>query len=382
MRPLLLACTVVMIAAAAASSSLLPLAHAESIILDDVRSDQSATAPSQLTYEASGLRVTSAELGDFPLLAIYVEPDSAGAAASSSGGMSLTIALPGTAFDPVFDDDNNYSIDIFTGIGLHDVFETSERNLFITELPVGIDIIDVYVVKLDAGATAAEGPAVDEGASPAAGEESVPPAVPPVVEEGKDAGSDVTASDSATAPGEESVPPAVPPVVEEGGDETTAGGEDDAVPGEMEVSPGGGGTEPAGITDAGEGRDVPAATGDDSVATGGDAGGARGGDGGDDGEKKAPTSSGPADMTAGAGHAGPAAGAEEKGEKNIAACGPGTILVDGVCVLDDSPAPVDDKPRPIGRDLMYGAAAGFLSAGVIGVILALARRAETRKRPS
>jgi Kazal-type serine protease inhibitor domain len=57
-------------------------------------------------------------------------------------------------------------------------------------------------------------------------------------------------------------------------------------------------------------------------------------------------------------------------------CGPGTILTDGVCVAE----PVESAPpRGLGTQLVVSLVAGFVIAGIIGVVLALMSKASKSK---
>ena len=51
-------------------------------------------------------------------------------------------------------------------------------------------------------------------------------------------------------------------------------------------------------------------------------------------------------------------------------CGPGTILKDGVCVIESTPI-TTTSPKALGKELIYGFMAAFVIAGGIGVILGL-----------
>ncbi|MFB5607765.1 MAG: hypothetical protein ACE5RG_06640, partial [Candidatus Nitrosomaritimum yanchengensis] len=55
-------------------------------------------------------------------------------------------------------------------------------------------------------------------------------------------------------------------------------------------------------------------------------------------------------------------------------CGPGTILKDGVCVVESTPK-VASSPSALGKELVYGVIAAFVVAGTIGIILALMSKA-------
>ncbi len=55
-------------------------------------------------------------------------------------------------------------------------------------------------------------------------------------------------------------------------------------------------------------------------------------------------------------------------------CGPGTILKDGVCVIESTPT-TTSSPKALGKELVFGFTAAFVIAGAIGIILALISRA-------
>ncbi len=78
-------------------------------------------------------------------------------------------------------------------------------------------------------------------------------------------------------------------------------------------------------------------------------------------------------------------------EKPKTECGPGTILQDGVCVLDERCGPgtvlEDDEcvvepvtesevaPQGLGKQLVIGVVAGFIIAGIVGLVLAIMSKA-------
>jgi hypothetical protein len=55
-------------------------------------------------------------------------------------------------------------------------------------------------------------------------------------------------------------------------------------------------------------------------------------------------------------------------------CGPGTILKDGVCVIESTPI-TTTSPKALGKELIYGFMAAFAIAGGIGIILGLISKA-------
>ena len=77
-------------------------------------------------------------------------------------------------------------------------------------------------------------------------------------------------------------------------------------------------------------------------------------------------------------------------------CGPGTVLKDGICVLDETCGPgtilqddtciVDPTPQQpaasktgLTKELIFGAVAGFVVAGTVGVFLAIMSKASKNK---
>ena len=56
-------------------------------------------------------------------------------------------------------------------------------------------------------------------------------------------------------------------------------------------------------------------------------------------------------------------------------CGPGTVLEDGVCVLDSTPQPTTTSSKGLGKELITGVVAAIAIAGVIGIILAIISKA-------
>ena len=50
-------------------------------------------------------------------------------------------------------------------------------------------------------------------------------------------------------------------------------------------------------------------------------------------------------------------------------CGAGTVLKDGVCVVES--VPVTTTSKGLGKELIYGFIAAFVIAGIIAIILAL-----------
>ena len=66
-------------------------------------------------------------------------------------------------------------------------------------------------------------------------------------------------------------------------------------------------------------------------------------------------------------------------------CGPGTILENGVCVLDSTPAAYsspntnDTSVKGLGKEFLIGIVAAFVIAGTLGIIVALISKASKRK---
>ena len=56
-------------------------------------------------------------------------------------------------------------------------------------------------------------------------------------------------------------------------------------------------------------------------------------------------------------------------------CGPGTILKDGVCVLDSTPQPTHTSVKGMGKELVMGVVAAFVVAGTVGLILGIMSKA-------
>ena len=56
-------------------------------------------------------------------------------------------------------------------------------------------------------------------------------------------------------------------------------------------------------------------------------------------------------------------------------CGPGTIFENGVCVLDSTPQPTTTSVKGLGKDLMMGVIAAIAIAGVVGIILGILAKA-------
>lgn len=317
----MLACAAVLVLAVS------PFAYAQAVDLADARSDTSGGGPEMLEYESSGLNVTGAELLDFPFLSISVE------FTDDAGDRALTVFFADPLFDPVFDPEG-YQLDIITDVGLHDSFETSGRNMTITNLPVGIESIDIYLSARDAAEDA-----VPDGDSPAA-QDPDPGAADAGASDDEAVGGDAAQDQPTDAP--------------------------EPVAGEVQQQA---------MSEEEEG-----VTGDTA------------GDGGSGATSNMPSEAG---ETPGVGETPPQPSQDgpASGEPSIE-CGPGTVLVDDVCILEEPPesdmeeaesytAPAPQNggdTRADNRDLIFGAAGGFLAAGVIAVLLALIHRADRRRR--
>jgi len=56
-------------------------------------------------------------------------------------------------------------------------------------------------------------------------------------------------------------------------------------------------------------------------------------------------------------------------------CGPGTVLQDGACVLDSTPQPSSSSIKGMGKDMVMGVIIAFVGAGVVGIVFALIGKA-------
>ena len=331
-------------------------AYAESAALVDARADADdgafEAAPEALEYDSSGILVTGAELGTFPFLALSVETGGTG---SDSGGaglgeMTLSIDLSHTVFDPVFDDEN-YSLYLFTDAGTHTAFEASGRNLVISDLLAGIEVVDIYVTPISAedDRDAAESATGDVEGGPLAPTSDPDPVPPPT-----------DAAPPPPPPPPPTAPPPPPPDPEAGtgsiGDDAGAA-PDDA--GQPQAPLDGADGDPSGASESG-GQELPGEPG------------AIGGDGPD-----SPVSGdAPATLSP----------SEPEPEDDLSGkCGPGTELVDGACVPSHmlypfKPPPADSGPKLFARDAISGLGAGFLVAGIVAIPLALIARAHGRNK--
>ncbi len=55
-------------------------------------------------------------------------------------------------------------------------------------------------------------------------------------------------------------------------------------------------------------------------------------------------------------------------------CGPGTILKDGVCVIESTPI-TTTSPKALGKEMVYGFVAAFVASGIVGIVFALIAKA-------
>ena len=56
-------------------------------------------------------------------------------------------------------------------------------------------------------------------------------------------------------------------------------------------------------------------------------------------------------------------------------CGPGTVFKDGTCILDSTPQPTTTSVKGLGKDLMMGVVAAIAIAGIVGIILGIMAKA-------
>ncbi|MDH3361470.1 MAG: hypothetical protein OEL56_03625 [Nitrosopumilus sp.] len=56
-------------------------------------------------------------------------------------------------------------------------------------------------------------------------------------------------------------------------------------------------------------------------------------------------------------------------------CGPGTILKDGTCVLDSTSKPTQTSVKGMGKELVMGVVVAFIVAGTVGLILGIMSKA-------
>jgi hypothetical protein len=55
-------------------------------------------------------------------------------------------------------------------------------------------------------------------------------------------------------------------------------------------------------------------------------------------------------------------------------CGPGTVLKDGVCVIESTPTPTS-SPKALGKEMVFGFMAAFVVSGIVGIVFALIAKA-------
>jgi len=55
-------------------------------------------------------------------------------------------------------------------------------------------------------------------------------------------------------------------------------------------------------------------------------------------------------------------------------CGPGTILKDGVCVIESTPTPTS-SPKSLAKEMVFGFMAALVVAGIVGLVFALIAKA-------
>jgi len=55
-------------------------------------------------------------------------------------------------------------------------------------------------------------------------------------------------------------------------------------------------------------------------------------------------------------------------------CGQGTVLKDGVCVIEFTPTPTS-SPKALGKEMVYGFMAALAVSGIVGIVFALIAKA-------
>jgi len=56
-------------------------------------------------------------------------------------------------------------------------------------------------------------------------------------------------------------------------------------------------------------------------------------------------------------------------------CGPGTILKDGECVLDSTPKPTETSVKGMGKEMVMGVIIAFVAAGIVAVVFGIMSKA-------
>ncbi len=317
--------------------------------------DASVEVPPLLEYEGSQMAITTATLGTFPFLELSVSFDDDAVTADTR----LEILLSDMVFDPIFD--INADFQILTETDFHENFEISQRNLIISELPVGIETVEIFVAKEttidDVDDTVVDDTVVDDT----------------VVDDTltEDIIDDTVVDDTLTEDiiddtftennfvSDEISPDTIPIP-----DLDTVDNSDEDLPTFDIIA-----VQPFDTSKCGPGTVLV----DDTCIL----------------ESDAPTDTskcGPGTVLVD-----DTCILESDAPTDTSKCGPGTVLVDDTCVLElsDSTSVVnDDEPETIpaastakvsGRELVTGVIAGFVIAGFVGVILALMHRANRRK---
>ena len=318
---------VVLMCAAATTLLVYAPAYAASVPLDYSYDDYdtSVGVPTLLEYEGTQMTITTAALGTFPFLELSVSFEDGAVTADTQ----LELLLSDVVFDPLFDADADFQI--LTETDFHEKFEISNRNLIISELTVGIETVEIFVVQ--------ETTSVEDVDDNVADDTMTDPTAPEDIAD--DTMTDPTApEDIADDILVEDVfgPDDIPfDLIEIPGADTVDNFEDLTMPDISDV-------QPFDTSKCGPG----------TVLVDG-------------------------------------ACILETDVSDDTKCGPGTVLVDGACVLDSSDSssvvnddesesiPVSSNTKINGRDLVAGVVAGFVVAGFVGVILALIHRAGRKK---
>ena len=332
--------------------------------------DASVEVPPLLEYEGSQMTITTATLGTFPFLELSVSFDDDAVTADTR----LEILLSDMVFDPIFD--INADFQILTETDFHENFEISQRNLIISELPVGIETVEIFVAKEttidDVDDTVVDDTVVDDTVvdDTVVDDTMTEDIIDDTFAENNFV-SDEVSSDTIPIPDLDTV---------DNSDEDLPTSDIIAVQ-PFDTSKCGPGTVLVDDTCVLE-SDAPTDTSkcgpgtvlvDDTCVL----------------ESDAPTDTskcGPGTVLVD-----DTCVLESDAPTDTSKCGPGTVLVDDTCVLElsDSTSVVnDDESETIpavstakvsGRELVTGVIAGFVIAGFVGVILALMHRASRRK---
>ena len=340
-------------------------AYAESVDLrysDDYDGDDDVTTaenPVLLEYEGTQMSITDAALGSFPFFALTVNFDDDAATTDTD----LRLFLSDDVFDPIFA--TGSELQILTETEFHTNFAISQRDLTISNLQVGIETVDIYVVRQDSVVEeTSDLTAVDD-------DDDVSAVDMDAQEEDKDV---VMDDDPKTS------------------DDTDVS--DNNVDNPSDLS-----DNPVGDLDAGSDDPSPPLTSESSSKCGPgtvlvDGVCVLGADSSSPTTEDPSSKCGPGTVLVDGVCVLGADSSSPTTEDPSSKCGPGTVLVDGVCVLDASDSQQSDTASDIvsssnvpdvkinARDLITGAGAGFVIAGVVGVGLALMYRAQRTKKSS